>query len=87
MKSIFVNKWRSMLKPAYENIIKEGSDEMRIKALEKESIKISINNLMDFPFIKKSLQKEKLVIHGLWHDIATGELEMLDSVNSNFVKI
>lgn len=86
-KSIFVHKWLSILEPAYKNISKEGSDEMQIMSLEKESIKISINNLIEFPFIKESLEKDKLVIHGLWHDIASGELEMLDPSNSNFVKI
>ena len=86
-KSIFVHKWLSILQPAYNNITKEGSDEIQIKALEKESIKISINNLIDFPFIKKSLEEEKLVIHGLWHDIATGELEMLNPSNSKFIKV
>ena len=86
-KSIFVHKWLSILEPAYKNISKEGSDEMQIMSLEKESIKISINNLIEFPFIKESLEKDKLVIHGLWHDIASGELEMLEPSNSNFVKI
>ena len=61
--------------------------EEQIKALEKESIKISINNLIDFPFIKKALDREKLVIHGLWHDIGSGELEMLDSSQLHFTKI
>mgnify|MGYP006130689067 FL=1 len=86
-ESIFVHKWLSILKPAYNNILKEGTDVSQIKALEKESIKISINNLIDFPFIKKALDREKLVIHGLWHDIGSGELEMLDSSQLHFTKI
>ena len=36
---------------------------------------------------KPSREDTKLVIHGLWHDIASGELEMLDPSNSIFVKI
>ena len=61
-----------------------GDDSLMIKKLEKESIKTSIKNLLDFPFIQNALQSEKLEIHGLWHNIGSGELEMLDSETMNF---
>jgi len=88
-KSIFVNKWLNILKPAYKNIIKNGNifDEGCIEDLEKESIKFSIQNLTDFPFIKSRLNKNKLVLHGLWHDIGSGTLETLDPSSMKFVKI
>ena len=58
--SIFVNKWLNILKPAYENIAKINvqSNKEGIKKLEKESIKISLDNLTDFPFIKNALKKK-----------------------------
>jgi carbonic anhydrase len=88
-ESIFVNKWLNILKPAYENISKNGNrfDEGHIADLEKESIKISINNLTDFPFVKSALNKKELVLHGLWHDIGSGILETLDPASMNFIKI
>ena len=87
--SIFVNKWLNILKPAYENISKTDvrSDQEGIKKLEKESIIISLKNLTDFPFIKNVLKKNELVLHGLWHDIASGTLEMLDPDTMKFIKI
>jgi len=88
-ESIFVNKWLNILKPAYENFSKNGNrlDEGRIADLEKESIKFSINNLTDFPFVKSALNKNELFLHGLWHDIGLGTLETLNPASMNFVKI
>ena len=88
-ESIFVNKWLNILKPAYENISKNKDrfDEGFIAELEKESIKFSINNLTDFPFVNSTLNKKELVLHGLWHDIGSGTLEALDPASMNFIKI
>ena len=88
-ESIFVNKWLDILKPAYENISKNINrfDEVNIADLEKESIKFSLNNLTDFPFVKSALNKKELVLHGLWHDIGSGSLEALDPISMNFKKI
>ena len=88
-ESIFVNKWLDILKPAYENISKNINrfDEGNNADLEKESIKFSLNNLTDFPFVKSALNKKELVLHGLWHDIGSGKLEVLDPISMNFKKI
>ena len=88
-ESIFVNKWLDILKPAYENISKNINrfDEGNNADLEKESIKFSLNNLTDFPFVKSALNKKELVLHGLWHDIGSGTLETLDPLSMNFIKI
>ena len=88
-ESIFVDKWLNILKPAYENISNNGNqfNEGCIVDLEKESIKFSINNLTNFPFIKSALIKKELVLHGLWYDIGSGTLEALDPISMNFKKI
>ena len=89
-KNIFIDKWLNILKPAFLKVISNNkliSDEEGINKLEKESIKVSIENLTNFPFIKDKLSKHQLAIHGLWHDIATGEIESLDPKNSDFIKV
>jgi len=88
-ESIFVNKWLDILKPAYENISKDINrfDEGNNVDLEKESIKFSLNNLTDFPFVKSALDKKELFLHGLWHDIGSGALEALDPISMEFKKI
>ena len=88
-ESIFVNKWLNILKPAYKNISKNGNQfhERLIEDLGKESIKLSLKNLTDFPFIKSALNKNELLLHGLWHDIGTGPMETFDPSSMSFVKI
>ena len=75
------------MRPAYEKINSKDLKNEAIKKLEKESIKISINNLIDFPFIKQALDRDKIILHGLWHDIGSGKLEFLDPDTLQFVVI
>ena len=87
---IFVNKWLNILKPAFHKIFNNNQDipdDLGINNLEKESIKFSINNLIDFPFVKEGVEKNTLILHGVWHDIGTGNIELLDPLSLNFIKI
>ena len=80
----FINKWLSILLPAYNKIPKNISVQKQINKLEQESIKVSINNLFSFPFIKNAIDKNHLSIHGLIHDIGSGNLKFLNPVTENF---
>ena len=80
----FINKWLSILLPAYNKIQKNVSEQEQKNQLEKESIKVSINNLFSFPFIKKAIDENKLSIHGLIHDIGSGNLKFLNPVTEDF---
>ena len=80
----FLNKWLSILFPAYNNIAKDVPENIQLEKLEEESIKVSINNLFSFPFIKKAVEDKKLSIHGLIHDIGSGELKFLNPLTEEF---
>ena len=80
----FINKWLSILLPAYNKIQKNVSEQEQKNQLEKESIKVSINNLLSFPFLKKAIDENKLSISGLIHDIGSGNLLFLNPVTDNF---
>ena len=80
----FINKWLSILLPAYNKIHKDVSEQKQINQLEQESIKLSINNLFSFPFIKKAIDENNLSIHGLIHDIGSGNLKFLNPVTEDF---
>jgi len=80
----FLNKWLSILFPAFNNIVKDVSEKKQLEQLEEESIKISINNLFSFPYIKKGVEDKKLSIHGLIHDIGSGELKFLNPLTEEF---
>ncbi len=80
----FINKWLNILLPAFNKIQKDISKQKQIHQLEQESIKASINNLFSFPFIKKSVEDKNLSIHGLIHNIGTGDLKFLNPVTEDF---
>ena len=80
----FINKWLSILQPAYNKIQKDVSEQKQINQLEQESIKASINNLFSFPFIKKAIEENSLSIYGLIHDIGSGNLKFLNPVTEDF---
>ena len=80
----FINKWLSILLPAYNKIQKNFSKQKQINQLELESIKISVNNLYNFPFVKKAIDENVLSIHGLIHDIGSGNLKFLNPITKDF---
>ena len=75
---LFVNKWLSFLKPAFDRLDQIPDEKMMISMLEKQSIITSIQNLSEFPFVQKALSSSDLSIHGLWNNISTSELEILN---------
>ena len=69
-----ISNWLQLLKPAYMKI-SEKSEKENIGELEKISIITSLENLSDYPFIKKQLEAKSINIYGIWNDIGTGSLE------------
>jgi len=80
----FINKWVSLILPAFNKIQKDLSEQKQINQLEEESIKFSIENLFNFPFVKKAIEDNCLLIHGLIHDIGSGNLKFLSPVTEDF---
>ena len=80
----FINKWVSIILPAFNKIQKDLSGQKQIDQLEEESIKVSIENLFNFPFVKKAIEDNNLLIHGLIHDIGSGNLKFLSPVTKDF---
>ena len=82
-----INKWLKVLEPAYNELEQQSDDQLMIKSLEKVSIIKSIDNLMQFPCVEKSLESNDIMIHGLWNDIGKGELEILNLNTLTFEKL
>lgn len=77
-KTSFVGRWMDILRPGYDRIAGKGSDEEQIRALEREGVVVSLENLMSFPFIREQVEAESLSLHGLWNDIGEGSLLFYD---------
>lgn len=82
----FIGKWMSLIAPATEVV--SGNTLMtpteRQTALERISIRYSINNLRTFPCVDILEKKGKLTLHGAWFDISTGELWVMDHQSGDF---
>ena len=83
--SNFVASWLEILRPSFNSVSNELSDEHKISKLEKEAVLTSVKNLTTFPFIKEALKEGSLSIHGLWHNIGTGELMYYDNKTNDFI--
>ena len=83
----FINTWLSILKPVLNDISGNTAEQNKIKKLEEESLKNSINNLFSFPFIKEAVKNNTLTIHGLIHDIGSGQLKYFNHINNAFEKL
>jgi carbonic anhydrase len=84
----FIGKWTSLLAPAAASMRSRadapGSYLMR---LELASVRVSIENLMTFPFIRGACERGTLALHGAYFDVASGELSVFDPVAGRFVAV
>jgi carbonic anhydrase len=79
MQSSFVGRWMDILRPGYDRVAHLPEAD-RPRALEKEAVLISLENLMTFPFIADAVADDRLTLHGLWNDTGEGGLEQFDLV-------
>lgn len=80
----FVGRWMDLLQPGYDRIKADRSGPECIDALEKEAVKVSLDNLMTFPFVKEAVAAGDLTLHGLWNDIGEGDLWWYDPADDSF---
>ncbi|AZQ69135.1 carbonic anhydrase [Silicimonas algicola] len=73
-KSSFVGRWMDLLRPGYEKVADMTDDAQAIRTLEHEAVKISLSNLMTFPFVREKVEADEMTLHGLWTDIGEGGL-------------
>lgn len=85
-KSSFVGRWMDILRPGYDRVA-DAEEDKQPRLLEKEAVRVSLANLMTFPFVKTAVEAEELSLHGLWTDIGEGGLESLDPGTGEFVPV
>ena len=78
----FLHHWVALLEPAKERIAHVHDD--RQSALEHESVKTTLQNLMTFPFVAERVAAGKLRLIGARYGIADGGLELLDAESGEF---
>nr|PZN88240.1 MAG: carbonate dehydratase [Pseudomonadota bacterium] len=86
----FISNWMSILDEARTRILASAAGrsmaELRAE-LEREGIKVSLQNLRSFPCIKTLESKSRIHLHGAHFEIATGNLSVLNEGTGEFVSI
>jgi carbonic anhydrase len=84
----FIGSWMNLVKPAAEvisaNTLLTASERQR--AMERVSIRFSLQNLRTFPCVSILEGKGRITLHGAWFDISTGELSIMDPESGDFVR-
>ena len=81
----FVKAWMNIAATARETALNTTSTpEAAQRCCEHEAVKISLENLLTFPWIKTAVDAGKLQTHG-WHfDLETATLYILDKATGTF---
>ncbi len=79
----FVSQWVSLLEPAV-HCCGHGKDHL---AVEYESIRLSVQRLLTFPFIAERVEKDGLQLIGAHFKISDGTLSVLDPQTQDFVLV
>ncbi len=78
----FLRAWISLLDQAKERIKDKPGNPAT--ALEYESIRVTLENLMSFPFVARRVKDGTLKLGGARYGVADGVLEIYDAATGNF---
>ncbi len=83
----FIGNWVSIAASARDKVLREmpnESAEKQARACEKESILVSLRNLMTFPWVKERVSKGQLSLHGWYYNMGTGQLRYYNQLTREF---
>jgi carbonic anhydrase len=79
-KSDFIGKWMGDVRDVVERVpCPAGCNEVdHLKLVERASVAQSLENLRSFPWISALETRGELSLHGVWFDVALGELHVFE---------
>jgi len=83
----FLSAWIDLLAPALKQSAHVQDHAKRHEAMERDCIRLSLDNLMTFPFIAERVKAGTLSLHGARFGIADGKLEVLDRGSGTFASV
>ncbi|MBQ7584720.1 MAG: carbonic anhydrase [Desulfovibrionaceae bacterium] len=86
-KDEFIGPWVAIAKKAWEQVqasLPFAPKEDQIHACELLSVRLSLESLKTFPWVKSRLKKGELTLHGWYFDLKTGELLEYDEEREVF---
>lgn len=88
--SQFISNWMSLLDGGRSRVLNEnpGAAPATLSAaLERETVKTSLDNLRTFPCIQHLEGKGRISLYGCYFDIKNGKLSVLNQTNGTFVDL
>ncbi|MEH6835089.1 MULTISPECIES: carbonic anhydrase [Falsihalocynthiibacter] len=86
-KTSFIGRWMDILRPGFERVVHIEDEAERTRALEHQSVLVSLENLMTFPFVRDAVEEGRMSLHGLWTDIGEGGLEYYNPKTGLFASV
>ncbi|HSZ10940.1 MAG TPA: carbonic anhydrase [Rhizomicrobium sp.] len=83
----FLSHWIELLEPALAHSEHIADHAARHVAMERDSVRLSLANLLTFPFVAERVRADELMLHGARFGIANGQLEILDPKTDAFVAV
>ena len=83
----FIAPWVQIAAPARDEVLRrwpDASNEFRQRACERAGIRVSLTNLMTFPFIRQRVEAGSLSLYGWYYDLENGELMQYDPDKDRF---
>ncbi len=82
----FIAHWIEMLADAREKIRAEHPelDRQAFLEMELEGVRLSLRNLMGFPWVRERVESGRLTLHGAYFAIADGVLHVCDETTGEF---
>lgn len=86
----FLGVWMQVIHRARDlvnRMMPDATPEERCRACERWGIRVSLENLLTFPWIRAAVDAGHLALHGWYFDLENGELQRLDEDMDKFVPL
>jgi carbonic anhydrase len=86
----FIGAWVSIAASARERVMRELAGEpeaVKSRACEQGAIRLSLENLMSFPWIRERVEAGAMELHGWYFDIDAGELLAYSPKTTSFAPL
>ncbi|MAU40944.1 MAG: carbonic anhydrase [Kordiimonas sp.] len=86
----FILPWMKAISEARKRVDRkfgQDSEERRVRELELEGVRVSLDNLMTFDWVRDRVNTGDLSIHGWFFDIEAGEVLALDQKTDQFASL
>ena len=83
----FITAWTDLLRTARERALASDPSlegDALVDASERQAVRLSLENLMTFPFIRAAVAAERIALHGWYLNIFDGTLELWNAEAQRF---